>query len=290
MKEESANLASTTSAHVMTFYRNGISIPYQMNDSNDGGILRVRGTSESNCELELATWDDSGGGETIKFNYYPTTSTVSPTYSVSVPKKSGTLALTSDIPSTISWSNVTGTKTTAVFEEKNQWLNPARLQILRPNTTAYSDRACVGVTDGNLHIDCYANKGLYLNYYSGSITYFQGTNQYVQSTGFYSGSDRRLKKDIQSIPDSSLERLYDIAEKLFKSFIWKKTGKKSYGLIAQQIREYIPEAISYNNDGIMSINYEVAYAKLIASLIYKIKAQEKQISMLLEHVNFPQEH
>ena len=92
----SANLAGTTTAHKLTLYRNGLSIPYQMDDSNDGGILRCRGTSESNTILELATWDDSGAGETIQFNYYPTNSQATPTYSVTVPKKTGTILLTTD--------------------------------------------------------------------------------------------------------------------------------------------------------------------------------------------------
>ena len=99
--EVAVNLASSTTAHTMTFYRNGISIPYQMDDSNDGGLLRVRGTTENNVIYEMATWDDSGAGETIQFNYYPTTSAATPTYSVSVPKKSGTIALTNDIPSSL---------------------------------------------------------------------------------------------------------------------------------------------------------------------------------------------
>lgn len=94
--EGTGNLVYTAVAHTMTFYRNGITIPYQMDDSNDGGIIRVRGTSENNCIFELGTWDDSGDGETIQFNYYPTTSQVTPTYSVIVPKKSGTIALVGD--------------------------------------------------------------------------------------------------------------------------------------------------------------------------------------------------
>lgn len=97
MPEGSGNLSATTSTHKMTFYRNGLSIPYQMDNANDGGILRCRGTSESSTILELGTWDDSGDGETIQFNYYPTTSQITPTHSVTVPKKSGTIALTSDI-------------------------------------------------------------------------------------------------------------------------------------------------------------------------------------------------
>ena len=96
--EGSGNLNTTATPHKITTYRNGLTIPYQMDNTNDGGLLRVRGTSESNCVLELGTWDDSGDGETIQFNYYPTTSKDTPTHSVSVPKKSGTIALTSDVP------------------------------------------------------------------------------------------------------------------------------------------------------------------------------------------------
>ena len=55
MPEGSANLSATTNAHQISFYRNGLSVPYQMNDTNDGGILRCRGNSESNVILELAT-------------------------------------------------------------------------------------------------------------------------------------------------------------------------------------------------------------------------------------------
>lgn len=96
--EGSGNLNTTATAHKITTYRNGLTIPYQMDNTNDGGLLRVRGNSEDNCILELGTWDDSGDGETIQFNYYPTTSKDTPTHSVSVPKKSGTIALTSDVP------------------------------------------------------------------------------------------------------------------------------------------------------------------------------------------------
>jgi hypothetical protein len=53
-----------------------------------------------------------------------------------------------------------------ILAAQNTWLNPARLQLLRPNATIYTDRACVGVTDGNLHIDAYHNKDIYMNFYS----------------------------------------------------------------------------------------------------------------------------
>jgi hypothetical protein len=47
----------------------------------------------------------------------------------------------------------------------NYWLTSARVQIGRVDTTVYSDRAVVGVTNGNLHLDAYKNSSIYFNYY-----------------------------------------------------------------------------------------------------------------------------
>ena len=95
LPENSDNFASYAHTHSIDFFRNGMLIPYTDSNANDGGIIRCRGT-ETDCIFEIATWDDYGAGETIQFNYYPTTSTTTPTYSVSVPKKSGTLAIDGD--------------------------------------------------------------------------------------------------------------------------------------------------------------------------------------------------
>ena len=153
----SANLAGTTTAHKLTFYRNGLSIPYQMDDSNDGGILRCRGNSESNTIFELATWDDYGTGETIQFNYYPTTSQVTPTYSVSVPKKTGTIALTSDIPGTASSSALglvksSTTGTAANRDYKVQVNDDGTMKVNVPwtdNNTTYSAGTGLSLNSSN---------------------------------------------------------------------------------------------------------------------------------------------
>lgn len=114
--EGAANLSGAATAHTLSIYRNGITIPYQMDNVNDGGMLRVRGTAESDCILELGTWDDSGAGETIQFNYYPTTSQVTPTYSVSVPKHSGTLVTTDGNGASGTWGiSISGNATTCTY-------------------------------------------------------------------------------------------------------------------------------------------------------------------------------
>lgn len=108
MPQNAANFNTIATANTTTFYRNGFIIPNPAT-INDGGFLRVRGTSETDTVLELGTWDDSGSGETIQFNYYPTNSQITPTYSVSVPKASGTICLTNGTGASGTWGiNISG--------------------------------------------------------------------------------------------------------------------------------------------------------------------------------------
>ena len=81
-----------------------------------------------------------------------------------------------------------------VIEYNNQWLTPARIQLNRYDTTAYTDRACVGVTNGNLHLDAYNTSGIYLNHYSsdGNI-YFNGSTYYING-GNYNGNSATATK------------------------------------------------------------------------------------------------
>ena len=97
----------------------------------------------------------------------------------------------------------------------------------------------------------------------------------------YTGSDRRLKKNISIIPESSLDKLFDISDKLIRSFTWKDSGKKSYGFIAQQIEKYIPEAVSQMPNGTKSVSYDIVYSKIIASLIQEMK----KMKSIIEHLN-----
>lgn len=75
-----------------------------------------------------------------------------------------------------------------VIEDNNQWVTPARIQLNRYDGTAYTDRACVGVTNGNLHLDAYNTNGIYLNHYSnGGNVYFNGSTYYING-GNYNGN------------------------------------------------------------------------------------------------------
>ena len=91
------------------------------------------------------------------------------------------------------------------------------------------------------------------------------------SGSFYANSDRHKKKHIQSIDRRSLIDLFEVSDKLLKQFTWKVSGKTSYGFIAQQLEKYVPEAVSQDNEGIKSVSYDIAYAKILASMIHEIK-------------------
>jgi hypothetical protein len=100
---------------------------------------------------------------------------------------------------------------------------------------------------------------------------------YVPSTGtlttvdLNTTSDIKFKDNIQTI-DSALEMINSIDG---VSFNWKETGKKSYGVIAQQLQEVLPELVSQEERGL-----SVSYLPIIAILIEAIKEQQKQINDL----------
>ena len=255
-----------------------------MDNTNDGGMMRVRGTSESNCVLELATWDDSGGGETIQFNYYPTTSTVTPTYSISVPKKSGTIALSGDTITTPFLGVQSGYQDVDVRYICCYGKSGASyINFGYQPSTANCGELCYSYV-GSGSGDNWVGLGFYgrnhVQFYYNSNTTFHGA--------VYSDSDRYLKKNIHDIDKRSLINLFNVSDKLIKKFTWKRTCKDSYGFIAQELEKYIPEAVTQDNEGIKSVSYDIAYAKIIAALVHKVKEQAntiEEIRTMLSHIS-----
>lgn len=85
-------------------------------------------------------------------------------------------------------------------------------------------------------------------------------------------SDISLKENITDI-DNPL----DIVRHLNgKTFNWKDTGRKSFGLIAQEIEQVLPELVHESTDGIK----HVSYIPLIAFLIEAVKDLQEQITEL----------
>ena len=82
----------------------------------------------------------------------------------------------------------------------------------------------------------------------------------LAATDFNATSDVAFKEQITPI-DNAL----DIVNKLAgKAFNWKHTGKKSYGVIAQEVEQILPDVVTTNDNG-KAVNYNTLIALLIES-------------------------
>lgn len=98
-----SGLASKTSCRGTILYSNGIAFadPYNGNSNNDSGWIRHLETSANSGTLEIAVGDDASN-EQIHFRWYNTNSSAETiVHDITVPRATGTLALTSQIPTTL---------------------------------------------------------------------------------------------------------------------------------------------------------------------------------------------
>lgn len=98
-----SGLAYNTSCRGTILYSNGIAFadPYNGNSNNDSGWIRHLETSANSGTLEIAVGDDNLNEE-IHLRWYDTTSTSEHIGNdITVPRATGTLALTSQIPTTL---------------------------------------------------------------------------------------------------------------------------------------------------------------------------------------------
>jgi len=99
----------------------------------------------------------------------------------------------------------------------------------------------------------------------------------VTAASFNATSDINLKTNIKSIEDP----LGKITELNGYSFNWKDTGKPSLGVMAQEVEKVLPSAVTEDEDGIKSVNYN----EIIGVLVEAVKKQQVQIDTLKEKLN-----
>jgi hypothetical protein len=106
---------------------------------------------------------------------------------------------------------------------------------------------------------------------STSKLFFNPSTGLLTSTDYNSASDRNLKTNITNLTETIgvLQQLQGV------SFNWKDSGVKSFGLIAQDVEQIIPEIVN-EHDGIKGINY----INIIAFLIEAVKDLQSQIDQL----------
>lgn len=109
-------------------------------------------------------------------------------------------------------------------------------------------------------------------YVSSTKLYFNPSAGTLNATIFNSLSDAALKTNIAHV-DSATSTLKQIEG---VSFNWKDSGKKSYGVIAQEIEKILPDIVDTSDQGVKSVNY----AAMTAFFIEAIKELSEEIEQL----------
>jgi len=86
-----------------------------------------------------------------------------------------------------------------------------------------------------------------------------------------SSSDKRMKKDITKI-DNALDKIERLCGVTFNK-LNDKPGMRHTGLIAQEVKEVMPEAVYEDNDGFLNI----AYGNLMGLMVEAIKELRREI-------------
>jgi hypothetical protein len=114
-------------------------------------------------------------------------------------------------------------------------------------------------------------------YTSSTKLYFNPSTGTINATIYNSLSDKRKKKNIKSIENAAdtVSQLNGV------EFQWKNNGIKSYGVIAQELEQVIPDLVTTDDDGNKSVNYN----GLLGFLINAIKEQQVEINKLKDKLN-----
>ena len=96
------------------------------------------------------------------------------------------------------------------------------------------------------------------------------------SEGLLSNSDKRLKENIYPI-DNALSRVNQIEGVYFN---WKDKKESQVGVIAQQVKEVLPEVVSEDINSYLSVDY----SKLVPLLIEAVNEQSSIIGELEKRI------
>lgn len=140
------------------------------------------------------------------------------------------------------------------------------------NTTALlgiQGRKAMKITSNASDISITADK------FIGAATSLVEENIYTATN--FGTSDKRLKRSIKKIDESVIEKAIDSID-LNRSFIYKKSGVKGYGPIAQDLEEVFPELVYTNDKGIKGVNNTALLHLQIQGLYQKIQELQDQLA------------
>lgn len=140
------------------------------------------------------------------------------------------------------------------------------------NTTALlgiQGRKAMKITSNASDISITADK------FIGAATSLVEENIYTATN--FGTSDKRLKRSIKKIDEAVIEKAIDSIN-LNRSFIYKKSGVKGYGPIAQDLEEVFPELVYTNDRGIKGVNNTALLHLQIQGLYQKIQELQDQLA------------
>ena len=108
---------------------------------------------------------------------------------------------------------------------------------------------------------------------------------YATFSGVSQTSDQRLKENIHDVDKSFTEKYWATENGLIHEFDWIKSGTHANGMIAQELLNYIPEAVNHNvENDTYSVDYTSATCKMMGAMFQKIKELENEITTLKQEI------
>jgi len=141
------------------------------------------------------------------------------------------------------------------------------------------------INDGRLHASAQSQEVIVVNRKGtdGGIIEFRNDSTVVgsisvsgSSTAYNTSSDARLK-DVTG----SARGLEVINELNPVAYNWKESGQADEGLIAQEVLDIVPNAVSGSEEEM----YQMDYSKLVVHLVKGMKEQQAQIEALQSEIN-----
>ena len=93
--------------------------------------------------------------------------------------------------------------------------------------------------------------------------------EWINATGFTATSDARHKRDLTPVR-------YDLSSITAYHYVLKDDGKPHVGLIAQEVQQIIPDAVSADKDGVLSLDYNA----VVAALVEEVKDLKRRCDSL----------
>ena len=93
--------------------------------------------------------------------------------------------------------------------------------------------------------------------------------EWINAAGFTATSDARHKRDLTPVR-------YDLSSITAYHYVLKDDGKPHVGLIAQEVQQIIPDAVSADKDGTLSLDYNA----VVAALVEEVNALKRRCDSL----------